>query len=224
MSQMVEGPVSGTITSVLSIPDAPPPPGGWPLVIWLHGRGEAADAYRDPMVGAMVHGPLWRRHKTGWQPPCVVLCPRLLTASHRWHTQEVLRQVDSVVERLLTSSACALAQQRIAATGFSIGGLGCYALAWHRQKRQGWQIRAMLPVDTYNPPPVWNHTISPGAIDTATWSHHSASNAEALVYEALVNPNRRHQAETYEPSISHGGVGRRCYERTDGFDWLMNLG
>lgn len=102
------------------------PPGyddarAWPLVVFLHGRGEAGtDGRAQTTVGL---GPALRRHPERW--PCVVVFPQKPADRHGWTEYE---------PRILATIAATRAElridpDRITLTGVSMGGFGAWMLA-----------------------------------------------------------------------------------------------
>jgi hypothetical protein len=124
-------------------PDGTPPAGGWPVLLFLHGQGEAAwvDDGRDgveqgPDAVLAHHSPvaLYRqrdgRVPTLWQS-FVLIAPQAFNDSGvirwwRWWDESVKRRVVADVERVLQSGK--VNAERVSATGFSRGGQGCYGL------------------------------------------------------------------------------------------------
>jgi hypothetical protein len=145
---LVDGPSADEMQSRLYIPEAPPEP--TPVLLFLHGRGEAAE--RAPLDEAPgIHGPLWYCSQ-GNPLGFVVVWPQLRSVDDRWHDAETLRRALAIVRAVCDERRL---ERRIGVTGFSIGGLGCFALARHLASGADDDIRAaaLVPVDAYNPPP-----------------------------------------------------------------------
>lgn len=116
------------------------PAGGWPLLLFLHGQGEAAwllDGVREVEHGPdalLAHGSppaLYRardaRVKTLWEN-FVLLAPQAvndegLVRYWRWGDAGVKRRVGVEVEKVLASGK--VNANRLYGAGFSRGGLGC---------------------------------------------------------------------------------------------------
>jgi predicted peptidase len=65
MGHIENGPQSGAINSVMCLCPAlrsSVPQDGWPLLLFLHGRGEAADQYPEPMVGSAMQVLVWSHY------------------------------------------------------------------------------------------------------------------------------------------------------------------
>jgi hypothetical protein len=124
-------------------PEADPPAGGWPILLFLHGQGEAA--WKDDAGKAVEQGPdalfahnspvaLYRakdgRVKTLWQS-FVLIAPQAVNEAGvvgwwDWSEPEIKNRVVADVERVVASGRANRA--RLSATGFSRGGRGCFRL------------------------------------------------------------------------------------------------
>ena len=222
-TKVVAGPQHGAVRSALCENGAEPPEDGWPLLVFLHGRGEAADRYADPKEGAAVHGPLWRRREKGWEPPFLVVCPQLATADCRWHEARNLLAVTRIIADVCRGPY-RVNPSRILVTGFSIGGLGCYALAqtWAKSRAVS-RPCALLPVDAYDEPPRWASRPDEGAIrGLRVWSHHRTENGGAPGLEKLIPSSEREKSKEYARPCSHPAAARRTYGDTEWYRWLLN--
>jgi poly(3-hydroxybutyrate) depolymerase len=124
-------------------PDGSPPPGGWPVLLFLHGQGEAAwvddgrdgteqgpDAVLAHHSPAALHKQRDARVPTLWQN-FVLIAPQAFNDKGvirwwRWWDDSVKQRVAADVERVLKSGKVDV--ERVCATGFSRGGQGCYGL------------------------------------------------------------------------------------------------
>lgn len=124
-------------------PSGEPPPGGWPVLLFLHGQGEAAwvvDGDRETEHGPdavlahesppSLHRARDPRVKTLWEN-FVVVAPQAvndqaLARYWRWSDEWVKRRVVAEVEKVLASGKANAA--RMCAAGFSRGGLGVLQL------------------------------------------------------------------------------------------------
>jgi hypothetical protein len=124
-------------------PEGEPPAGGWPILLFLHGQGEAA--WKDEAGQVVEQGPdalfvhdspvaLYRaqdaRVKTLWQS-FVLVAPQALNEIGvvgwwDWSEPEIKRRVVADVERVIGSGKANGA--RLSGTGFSRGGRGCFRL------------------------------------------------------------------------------------------------
>jgi predicted peptidase len=110
------------------------PPGGWPLVIFLHGSGERG----DDLARVKVHGPP-KLIDAGADWPAVVFSPQLEADRNAW-------PVDRLHAALPQLLALARAHpQRVALTGLSLGGHG----VWNWASRHPGDVCAAAPVCGY---------------------------------------------------------------------------
>lgn len=123
-------------------PDGAPPPGGWPVLVFLHGEGEAAwidygqlreqgpealEAHDSPVA---LHRKRDPRVPTLWKN-FVLIAPQAFNTTGfalawHWGQEPIKARVAADVERVLQSGK--VDRNRVLVTGFSRGGQGCYAL------------------------------------------------------------------------------------------------
>jgi hypothetical protein len=124
-------------------PEAEPPADGWPILLFLHGQGEAAWKEEGGHVveqrpdALLVHNSpvaLYlakdARVKTLWQS-FVLIAPQALNEVGvvgwwDWSERDIKRRVASDLQRVLATGKANAA--RVSATGFSRGGRGCFRL------------------------------------------------------------------------------------------------
>ena len=124
-------------------PAGAPPAGGWPMLLFLHGQGEAAwldEAGREREHGPdalLAHGSPVALHQardprvpTLWQS-FVLVAPQAFNdvgrvPYWRWTEPGISKRVAAEVERVLATGK--VNAQRISAAGFSRGGMGCFQL------------------------------------------------------------------------------------------------
>jgi hypothetical protein len=124
-------------------PAAEPPANGWPILLFLHGQGEAA--WKEERGEVIEQGPdallvhnspvaLYRakdaRVKTLWES-FVLVAPQALNEVGvvgwwDWSEPEIKRRVAADVERVVAGGKANA--KRVCATGFSRGGRGCFRL------------------------------------------------------------------------------------------------
>lgn len=124
-------------------PEGEPPAGGWPVLLFLHGKGEAA--WTDDTGTPLEHGPaavlaygspaaLYRakdeRVSTLWRN-FVLIAPQALNdvgvlGWWDWTDPAIAKSVEADVAQVLGSGKVNAA--RLCATGFSRGGRGCFRL------------------------------------------------------------------------------------------------
>lgn len=109
------------------------PARAWPLVVFLHGKGErGSDGWAPTTVGL---GPALRDHPERW--PCVVVFPQC-PADRQWIDAPELVEAAwaaTVAER-------AIEAERSYLTGISMGGFG----TWHQGARHADRWAALLPI------------------------------------------------------------------------------
>jgi hypothetical protein len=124
-------------------PEAEPPAGGWPVLLFLHGQGEAA--WTENRGEPVEHGPdallahgspvaLYRakdaRVKTLWQN-FVLIAPQALNevgivADWHWSNPGIRQRLAADVEQVVRSRK--VNTSRMSSIGFSRGGWGCFQL------------------------------------------------------------------------------------------------
>ena len=152
----------------------------WPLIVFLHGSGEAgADGVRQ--VGAGL-GPTIRRSPLRY--PAIVVMPQI--PSPGWWDQQlggvgiphlVWRAVDEVRARFSVDP------NRLALTGISRGGHGCWVVAAHAPER----VSAVLAIAAVAKSGVAHHLgrvpvrMFHGAADSAVYPSHSYQMERELI-------------------------------------------
>jgi hypothetical protein len=124
-------------------PEGEPPTGGWPVLLFLHGQGEAAwienrgDAVEQGPDALFAHGSPVALHRkrdarvpTLWQS-FVLIAPQALNdvgviGWWDWSTAGINQRVAADVEQVLKSGKVNTA--RLSALGYSRGGRGCFRL------------------------------------------------------------------------------------------------
>lgn len=103
----------------------------YPLVLFLHGRGERG----DNLEAVLKHGPP-KLAREGKQFPFILVAPQLSNAHLFWQTNELLALLDHIEE------THAVDTNRVYCTGLSMGGYGTWALGVAAPKR----FAALLPI------------------------------------------------------------------------------
>lgn len=124
-------------------PDGAPPDGGWPMLLFFHGQGEAAwfdeggyerehgpDALLAHGSPVALHRARDSRVPTLWQS-FVLVAPQAfndvgLVPYWRWHEPGISKRVTTAVEQVIATGK--VNPQRSSAAGFSRGGMACYQL------------------------------------------------------------------------------------------------
>lgn len=133
-----------------------PGTGGWPLVVFLNGKGECGtDGTRQTAVG---FAPAVLQHPERW--PCIVLFPQKPDQETRWvdHEPMVLALIEQTRREFNVDAS------RIYLTGLSQGGAGTWAIA----ARNPGLFAAVAPVCGYGEP----GAIGPALRDMPVWAFH----------------------------------------------------
>ncbi len=142
---------SHPLPSLLSVPEGPPPAGGWPVLFFLHGYDEAAP---QPIEQALTqHGPFNPGNPPLVREQFILIAPQLVNAGDQWF------RFAGAVEELL---ALVLDRHqgdpaRCYLCGFSFGGNGVFDLALAMPGRWAalWAVDpTRLPEDPVKPP-IW---------------------------------------------------------------------
>ncbi|MBK8481278.1 MAG: dienelactone hydrolase family protein [Proteobacteria bacterium] len=121
------------LACVTWLPPAYDPARAWPLVLFLHGKGERGDDGWAPTTVGL--GPALRRHPERW--PVVVVFPQC-PVERRWvELSELLELAWAAV-----AAERAIDARRVYLTGISMGGFG----TWHHGARCAERLAALLPI------------------------------------------------------------------------------
>lgn len=101
----------------LDVPDADPPEGGWPLLLFLHGAGERG----NDLAQVAVHGPLKHLGEFPELDQLVLLSPQCPTGEW-WDAERLMKLVRE------TQATASIDEDRIYVTGLSMGGYGTWNL------------------------------------------------------------------------------------------------
>lgn len=176
----------------------------WPLVLYLHGRGERGDLEK-----AKKHGPP-KRIAAGEHFPFILLAPSC--AEGRWWEPQLLEPLVSEVV-----AAYRVDEDRIYGTGLSMGGFGTWSMAIHCPDL----FAAIVPicgggvpylVDRIAHLPVWAFH---GQCDSVVPLYESQRMIDAL--RAVGNDARL----TVVPDSPHD-VWTHAYSLPELYDWLLS--
>ena len=103
----------------LHIPDGEAPPGGWPVLLFLHGAGERG----DNLDRVKVHGPPKLTGKVNELKNAVVISPQCPTDSW-WIARPLMQLMQEVIKDYEKS----IDLKRVYVTGLSMGGYGSWDL------------------------------------------------------------------------------------------------
>ena len=147
-------------------------PGGWPLILFLHGAGERGE---DPQV--VLREGLPKRLLAEPAFPAVVLMPQC-APKKSWldYAQALLELLDDAEKHLGTDP------RRVHLTGLSLGGMG----AWYLGARHAQRFASVVPICGSVPP----FQDFPGAVsalrDTPVWAFHGVEDPVIPVAHTLV--------------------------------------
>ena len=117
---------------LLQSPSGKKPEDGWPLLLFLHGRGECG----DDIAKVKIHGPPKLRSKFDLLSQCVLVSPQCPKSS--WWRVESLK---GLVEEVIADRGD-VDESRIYLTGLSMGGYG----SWSLLSRYPEFFRAAIPI------------------------------------------------------------------------------
>lgn len=145
------------------VPPGDPPPGGWPLLLYLHGTGECGESLRRVRRLALP-----RRLERGERWPHLVVAPQCPVGG-RWRPSLLLRVLDEVQSRHPVDG------RRVSATGISLGGRGVWDLALAAPDR----LAALAPVCGWGRP-----SRADRIAHIPHWIHHGTEDASVPVRQA----------------------------------------
>ena len=190
------------------LPEGYEPEKKYPLVIFMHGRGERG----DDLTVVLKHGPP-RMVQEGKQFPFILISPQLSLKHPVWVASDVLKLVDHA------EASYAVDQNRIYATGLSLGGGGTWAVGLAAPDR----FAALLPICGKIDPkfpsqvkaikhvPVWAFH---GDADTAVPISETIDMVEGL---KAVDGNVKF---TTYPGVAHDSWSR-TYSNPEVYQWLL---
>ncbi|HKY42694.1 MAG TPA: hypothetical protein VJM50_06335 [Pyrinomonadaceae bacterium] len=192
----------------------------WPVLLFLHGRGEGRfnkqQVYRG-IAAVTKHGtPPGRCLEPEWRHPFIIVSPQLPAYVSRWHQTQRRQEVESILNNVIQWYQGD--PNRVYATGFSIGGLGTVAIA----AQGGRRFSALLPVDAYDPTPSWTNreVTNRSSIGIPIWSHHATTNQVAPEITRLLTNNPQ-DPTLYDPDhFTHVEICRAAYNNAGIYTWL----
>ena len=180
----------------------------WPLVVYLHGRGEEGrDGWKQVAVGL---GPAIMLDPDRW--PFLALFPQKPADRHGWHEHEwrIMEPLRRVRQRYRVDP------RRIYLTGVSMGGFGCWMLAPdHRET-----FAAIAPICGGGDP-----AAAPRIADLPIWAFHGEADPVVGVehtrrmVDAVRDAGGDPRVTTY-PGVGHNSWDR-AYRQETIPDWLL---
>jgi len=178
----------------LYMPPGNPPPGGWPILLFTHGIGEASQTYsaaagwiEQSLAAVKRHGsPAYlcdAPEGAKLLNAFIVISPQFpftpdeqqrAKRSRPWQWADRADTIKSILESTLTNFEGNA--QRIYATGFSRGARGALAIAQHLEKEK-YNIAKLILVDSESDPtpgpdiPVWIHYAGPHTLKNIVEGH-----------------------------------------------------
>lgn len=193
----------------------------WPILLFLHGRGEGRHNKKQVYqgIGAVTnHGaPPGRCLEPEWRHPFIIVSPQLPAYVSRWHEIQRRQEVESILDNVIQWYQGD--PNRVYATGFSIGGLGAVAIA----AQGGRRFAALVPVDAYDPTPSWTNqeVTNRSSIGTPIWSHHATTNRVAPEITRLLTNNPLQPTLYDNYHFDHVSICRAAYDNADVYAWLL---
>ena len=183
----------------------------WPLVLFLHGRGERGDD-----LSLVAREGLARRLAEGFDLPVIVAAPQCPSGSD-WtlHDDALLALLDDLVSRL------AVDRRRVYLTGLSMGGRGAWRLAATHPER----FAALVPICARRPDGVRDREDARPLVGLPTWVFHGARDRVVPIEEsdAMVDALRGHGADvryTVYPDAGHDSW-TQAYAEDELYSWMF---
>ncbi len=180
----------------------------WPLVMFLHGRGERG----DDLDRVKVHG-LPKNIAEGQNFPFVVIAPQCPTASHWFEQAEAL---NALLDHIITSYLIDI--DRVYLTGLSMGGAGTWFLA----ERYPAKFAAIVPIcgsghkwlaqERLTKLPIW---VFHGDADSIVPIERSAEMVEAI------RASGGNVKFTVYPGVDHDSW-TETYNNPELYEWLLS--
>lgn len=176
----------------------------YPLILFLHGRGEQG----DNLDRVQIHGPFKKVAELGL--PVIIVAPQ--SPKDEWWDVDAL---DALVDHLLWKLP--IDKNRVYLTGLSMGGHGTWLLAARRPET----FAAIAPICGYSLPskakllrhvPIW---IFHGAKDSTIHVRESTAMAQAL--NAVGNDARL----TIYPDVGHN-AWTATYDDPQFYEWMLS--
>lgn len=194
-----------TLKYAVYVPRGYTPEREWPLILFLHGRGESGSDGQKQIIQGVGRDILWNAER--W--PAVVLFPQKPDQAAQWEAYEPALM--ALVAR--AREQYSIDEDRIALTGLSQGGHGAWALgAAHPEL---WS--AVAPICGY-PRPLKPDAIAAALRRTPVWAFHGDADDivppsdSAVIIEALRSAQGDVRFTLY-PGVSHNSWDRAYAEK-----------
>ena len=150
-----------TMPHLMFVPAGPPPAGGWPLLVFLHGQGESSPT---PLPRVAIQGPPQTCGRAPGTMKMAVLSPQKPMSS-QFYDNDVADNIERLVDHYVASQK--LDVRRVYLTGLSQGSIGTWNLAAARPAK--WA--AIAPVSGGLRPPF--KEAASALKDTPIWAFHA---------------------------------------------------
>ncbi len=176
----------------------------YPLLIFLHGRGEQG----DDLEKVLFHGPFKKVAELGL--PMIIVAPQS-PLDEWWQEDSLSPLVDHLLETLPVD------RSRVYLTGLSMGGQGTWRLAMRRPE----VFAAIAPICGYGRP---NHAEL--LRDTPVWIFHGekdssiSRNESTRMAEALEKVGNKAKLTIY-PDVGHNSW-TETYDNPKFYEWLLS--
>lgn len=179
------------------IPGGKPPSGGWPIIVFLHGRMEqGSDPLRAMSVGL---GPALLREAS--RIPAVVIFPQFPEGGN-WKSDERADDVIAALDQTLGSVPTSVA--RVTLTGLSMGGQGVYEVASRHPDR----FKRLGPLCG------WGSGDATVLATLPTWIHHGEKDSVIASSESVTMRDRLVAASAKDVRLSlYPDDGHDCWSR-----------
>jgi predicted peptidase len=129
--------IASEFTHILGQPCEFQVAGPYPLVLFLHGRGESGPADGSELARCKAHGPL-KVAEAGPDGPglpagvlnsCFIVSPQCQDAPDSWSAAGTVARLKGLLDELLAAHVGEIDPDRVYLTGLSMGGAGTFTLA-----------------------------------------------------------------------------------------------
>jgi predicted peptidase len=187
----------------------------WPLILYLHGKGERGD---DLELLKKHPLPKMLEHRDDF--PFIVASPQLSAESVSW--SGMIDALNALLDVLQASYA--VDPRRVCCTGISMGGAG----TWLFGLRSPMRFAALVPIAGYY---YWGNRAVPINIrdirDVPVWAFHGGSDTDVPSFqsEVLVEALRASGGDvrfTLYPDADHAGSWTRAYADARLYEWILS--